>query len=137
MSVGLSSVLGIVAAHAAAEVRGEDGGVMQIDCDRCTARGPGCGDCVVAVILGEPPAGTGLEHTGFEHSAHDVTAHGRARLDRGRFDQAHLDQAHLDHADLDDDDWAALQVLADSGLVSARRLGTPALRSPDRDVRRA
>jgi hypothetical protein len=29
---------------------------MLIDCDTCIARGPGCGDCVVSVFLGMPPA---------------------------------------------------------------------------------
>jgi hypothetical protein len=28
---------------------------MLIDCDTCTARGTGCGDCVVTVLLGAPP----------------------------------------------------------------------------------
>jgi len=28
---------------------------MIIDCDDCAARGPGCGDCVVSVLLGGPP----------------------------------------------------------------------------------
>ncbi|MGA8112273.1 MAG: hypothetical protein WCA46_01285, partial [Actinocatenispora sp.] len=29
---------------------------MIIDCDRCTNRGRGCADCVVAVLLGPPEA---------------------------------------------------------------------------------
>ena len=28
---------------------------MLIDCDTCTARGTGCTDCVVTVLLGAPP----------------------------------------------------------------------------------
>jgi hypothetical protein len=28
---------------------------MLIDCDTCTARGTGCADCVVTVLLGVPP----------------------------------------------------------------------------------
>jgi hypothetical protein len=28
---------------------------MLIDCDTCTARGEGCADCVVTVLLGAPP----------------------------------------------------------------------------------
>jgi len=28
---------------------------MRIDCDSCTARGDACADCVVTVLLGEPP----------------------------------------------------------------------------------
>lgn len=31
-----------------------------IDCERCTARGDGCGDCVVTVLLGAPPQGVEL-----------------------------------------------------------------------------
>jgi hypothetical protein len=27
-----------------------------IDCDTCAVRGPACGDCVVTVLLGAPPA---------------------------------------------------------------------------------
>ena len=29
---------------------------MLIDCNTCTARGKGCADCVVTVLLGAPPA---------------------------------------------------------------------------------
>ena len=32
-----------------------------IDCDRCTMRGIGCGDCVVTVLLGGPPFGVELD----------------------------------------------------------------------------
>lgn len=32
-----------------------------IDCDRCTMRGIGCGDCVVTVFLGGPPYGVELD----------------------------------------------------------------------------
>ncbi|KWX00270.1 hypothetical protein C3Y87_05300 [Carbonactinospora thermoautotrophica] len=34
---------------------------MLIDCDRCVARGQGCGDCVVTVLLGTPPEGVVLD----------------------------------------------------------------------------
>ena len=34
---------------------------MDIDCERCAARGPGCGDCVVTVLLGAPPDGVDLD----------------------------------------------------------------------------
>lgn len=27
---------------------------LVIDCDDCAARGPGCGDCVISVLLGTP-----------------------------------------------------------------------------------
>ncbi len=29
---------------------------MIIDCDTCTVRGEACGDCVVALLIGPPPA---------------------------------------------------------------------------------
>ena len=34
---------------------------MLIDCDTCTARGTGCGDCVVTVLLGAPPGWQGTD----------------------------------------------------------------------------
>jgi hypothetical protein len=32
-----------------------------IDCDRCSMRGIGCGDCMVTVLLGGPPYGVALD----------------------------------------------------------------------------
>ena len=34
---------------------------VHIDCDACRVRGPGCGDCVVTVLLGAPPDGVDLD----------------------------------------------------------------------------
>ena len=34
---------------------------MLIDCDNCTARGTGCADCVVTVLLGAPPGWQGVD----------------------------------------------------------------------------
>jgi hypothetical protein len=34
---------------------------MLIDCDTCTARGSGCADCVVTVLLGAPPGWQGVD----------------------------------------------------------------------------
>ena len=34
---------------------------MYVDCDTCTARGTGCGDCVVTVLLGAPPGWQGAD----------------------------------------------------------------------------
>ncbi len=45
---------------------------MVIDCDRCTMRGIGCGDCVVTVMLGGPPYGVELDDD--ERHAIDVLA---------------------------------------------------------------
>ncbi len=33
-----------------------------VDCDRCLVKSPGaCGDCVVTVLLGSPPAGIEID----------------------------------------------------------------------------
>jgi len=49
---------------------------MLIDCDTCAVRGPACGDCVVTVLLGAPPAiaGDGVELDGAEQAAIAVLA---------------------------------------------------------------
>ena len=49
---------------------------MLIDCDTCAVRGPACGDCVVTVLLGAPPArtGDGVELDGAEQTALAVLA---------------------------------------------------------------
>lgn len=58
-----------------------DGGVLPphqvhdptvIDCDHCSMRGVGCGDCVVTVLLGGPPFGVELDDA--EKRAIDVLA---------------------------------------------------------------
>lgn len=35
---------------------------MLIDCDTCPVRGKACEDCVVTVLLGEPPAAESETH---------------------------------------------------------------------------
>lgn len=45
---------------------------VTIDCDRCSLRGIGCGDCVVTVLLGGPPYGVPLDDA--ERRAIDVLA---------------------------------------------------------------
>lgn len=66
--------------------------VLHVDCDRCLARGPACGDCVITVLLGEPG--------------------------RSGFDGAPAEQG----VDLDGDEQAALSALAESGMVPPLRL---------------
>jgi hypothetical protein len=34
---------------------------MLVDCDNCAVRGPACGECLVGVVLGAPPAGVDLD----------------------------------------------------------------------------
>ena len=49
---------------------------MLVDCDTCAVRGPACGDCVVTVLLGAPPAvtGDGAHLDGAERAALAVLA---------------------------------------------------------------
>jgi hypothetical protein len=47
---------------------------MLIDCDSCTVRGAACGDCVVTVLLGSPPAGVELELDPVEQAAINTLA---------------------------------------------------------------
>lgn len=39
---------------------------VDIDCDECAVRGPGCRDCVVSVLLGEPQTLLGDERAALE-----------------------------------------------------------------------
>ncbi len=45
---------------------------VTVDCDRCSMRGIGCGDCVITVLLGGPPFGVALDAA--ERRAIDVLA---------------------------------------------------------------
>ena len=48
------------------------GDSVLIDCDSCSVRGAGCGDCVVTFLLGTPPSGVVLDDA--ERRAIDVLA---------------------------------------------------------------
>ncbi len=72
---------------------------MLIDCDTCAVRGPACGDCVVTVLLGGPPA------EGLRPGSGAVGAAGPPLP-----------------VDLDGAERAALAVLAGCGLVPPLRL---------------
>jgi hypothetical protein len=50
-----------------------DGDSVHVDCDSCVVRGPSaCGDCLVTVLLGAPPAGVRIDTE--EQAALDVLA---------------------------------------------------------------
>ena len=50
---------------------------MLIDCDNCTARGTGCADCVVTVLLGAPPGWQGVDPVVVPMTARATPADGR------------------------------------------------------------
>ena len=76
---------------AAPTVRTTHGGEnpMLIDCDTCTARGTGCADCVVTVLLGAPPGWQSTDPvvvplTGRARTDAPVAGSGRRRARRRR-----------------------------------------------------
>ena len=106
---------------------------MLIDCDTCTVRGEGCGDCVVSVLLGAPP--------GFRGSAPTVVPLGRRPLRPTQPALPGLGAALGDALvsgptrqgrvlEFDDVERRALFVLAEMGLVPPLRHQA----SPTREV---
>lgn len=85
---------------------------MIIDCDECAARGPGCGDCVVSVLLGGPPEEQvgGPESRG--GSARRATGRGGTAMYAGDSTLLELDETER---------WA-VHNLAASGLVPPLRM---------------
>ncbi len=88
---------------------------MRIQCDRCAMRNH-CGDCVVAVVLGAPPAS--IEPVGVEPV-------GPAGVEPVAVDAAWLEASGVTPPEfgevgfeLDEADRKALRVLAESGLWS-------------------
>jgi hypothetical protein len=101
---------------------------MLIDCDTCTARGTGCGDCVVTVLLGAPPGWQGVDPV-------VVPMTGRAR---GALD-AVAEPAAEDVVvpppgvvvEFDDVERRAVRALAEVGLVPPLRHQDRAGEGPD------
>jgi hypothetical protein len=93
---------------------------MLIDCDTCTARGTGCADCVVTVLLGAPLGWQGVDPV-------VVPMTGRARTDETAA-QAAEDVVVPPPGvvvEFDDVERRAVRALAEVGLV-------PPLRHQDR-----
>jgi hypothetical protein len=92
---------------------------MLIDCDTCTARGTGCADCVVTVLLGAPPGWQGVDPV-------VVPMTGRARADvAGPVAEVVVVPPPGVVVEFDDVERRAVRALAEVGLV-------PPLRHRDR-----
>ena len=96
---------------------------MLIDCDTCTARGTGCADCVVTVLLGAPPGWQSVDPV-------VVPMTGRARTDvpevvAGPAAEDVVVPPPGVVVEFDDVERRAVRALADVGLV-------PPLRHRDR-----
>ena len=96
---------------------------MLIDCDTCTARGTGCADCVVTVLLGAPPGWQGVDPV-------VVPMTGRARTAvPGGVVHSHADPTAEDVVvpppgivvEFDEVERRAVRALADVGLVPPLR----------------
>jgi hypothetical protein len=101
---------------------------MLIDCNTCTARGTGCADCVVTVLLGAPPGWQGVDPV-------VVPMSGRARPGGPEGDlDAHPDASAEDVVvppagvvvEFDEIERRAVRALAEVGLVPPlRHRGAP------------
>ena len=96
---------------------------MLIDCNTCTARGTGCADCVVTVLLGAPPGWQGVDPV-----VVPMTGRGRTAVPDGEL-EAHPDATAEDVVvpspgvvvDFDDVERRAVRALAEVGLVPPLR----------------
>jgi hypothetical protein len=84
---------------------------MLIDCDTCTARGEGCADCVVTVLLGAPPDW---------HSADPVVVPLPSRATAPAAEDVVV-PPHGVVVEFDDVERRAVRALADGGLIPPLR----------------
>jgi hypothetical protein len=92
---------------------------MLIDCDTCTARGAGCADCVVTVLLGAPPGWQGVDPV-------VVPMSGRARPDTAMAEPAMSAEDVVVPppgvvVEFDEVERRAVRALAEVGLVPPLR----------------
>jgi len=95
-----------------------------IDCDTCTARGTGCGDCVLTVLLGAPPGWQGSDPA-------VVPPAGRWEGGLTAEDVVVVPRPGT-VVEFDEVERRAVRVLADAGLVPPLRHQSPPRRSPAR-----
>ena len=96
---------------------------MLIDCDTCTARGTGCADCVVTVLLGAPPGWQSVDPV-----VVPMTGRARAAVPGGEL-EGRPEPAAEDVVvpppgvvvEFDDVERRAVRALADVGLVPPLR----------------
>ena len=91
---------------------------MLIDCDTCTARGTGCADCVVTVLLGAPPGWQTDDPVIV--SLTDRATGAAARAEEGTAEGAVVPRPGV-VVEFDDVERRAVRALADVGLVPPLR----------------
>jgi len=99
---------------------------MLIDCDTCTARGTGCGDCVVTVLLGAPPSWQGTDPVVVPMTARARTPGATAFAGPPTAEDVVVPPPGV-VVDFDEVERRAVRALADVGLVPPlRHRGRPA-----------
>jgi hypothetical protein len=96
---------------------------MLIDCDTCTARGTGCADCVVTVLLGAPPGWQSVDPV-----VVPMTGRARTAVPEGQL-HTHAESAAEDVVvpppgvvvEFDDVERRAVRALAEGGLIPPLR----------------
>ena len=93
---------------------------MLIDCDTCTARGTGCADCVVTVLLGAPPGWQSADPV-----VVPMTGRARAGVPRARRRARRAEDVVVPPpgvvVEFDEVERRAVRALADVGLVPPLR----------------
>ncbi|WNV77293.1 hypothetical protein [Geodermatophilus sp. DSM 44513] len=97
---------------------------MFIDCDTCTARGTGCGGCVLTVLLGAPP--------GWQGSDPVVVPLAGRRDDGLTAEDVVVVPRPGTVVEFDEVERRAVRVLADAGLVPPLRHQAPPRAVPAR-----
>ena len=96
---------------------------MLIDCNTCTARGTGCADCVVTVMLGAPPGWQGVDPVVVPMSGRGRTAVPDGDLEE--YPGATAEDVVVPPpgvvVEFDDVERRAVRALADVGLVPPLR----------------
>ncbi|MCV2491333.1 hypothetical protein OF117_18455 [Geodermatophilus sp. YIM 151500] len=111
---------------------------MLIDCDTCTARGAGCGDCVVTVLLGAPPSWSATDPVVVALPARPLPGAGADRGNRsatatgsGPSAEDAVVPAPGNVVEFDEVERRAVRALAECGLVPPLRHRTADERAAD------
>jgi hypothetical protein len=98
---------------------------MLIDCDTCTARGTGCADCVVTVLLGAPPGWQSVDPVVVSMPARPGSSWTDDAGDDVRSQPCAAEEAIVPPpgvvVELDDVERRAVRALAEGGLVPPLR----------------